>query len=149
MPQSLARVIVHLVFSTKHREPIIDAAIEADLHAYLGGVAKRLGSIPLAVGGIEDHVHLACTLPRTATIAELVQELKQASSKWTKTRGGSYASFAWQSGYGAFSVGESQLPDLVRYVAHQREHHRQEPFEDEYRAILRYHVEYDERYVWD
>ncbi|TWT95916.1 Transposase IS200 like protein [Botrimarina colliarenosi] len=150
MSQSLANVILHVVFSTKQRQPFIDGEIESELHAYLGGVAKSLGCIPYAIGGVEDHVHLACSLPRTVTIADLVQDLKQGSSKWIKTRGAAYASFAWQNGYGAFSVGHSQLPDLCLYISNQHERHRRASFEDELRTILhRYEIAYDERYVWD
>lgn len=150
MAQSLSNVLVHLVFSTKHRRPLIDASIENDLHAYLAGIAKRLDCPAHKIGGVEDHVHVACTLARTKTVACLVQELKQASSKWIKTRGEAYRSFAWQDGYGAFSVSQSHLDDLRRYIANQRQHHRQESYQDEFRKTLnRYRIEYDEHYVWD
>jgi putative transposase len=150
MPQSLANVIVHVVFSTKHRQPWIDSNVESELHSYLGGAAKSLGCTPYAVGGVADHIHIACALWRTVTIAELVQALKQGSSKWIKDRGDAYQHFAWQNGYGAFSIGQSQLNDLRRYIANQHEHHQRESFQTEYRTILeRYQTEYDEHHVWD
>ncbi|QDT68316.1 Transposase IS200 like protein [Planctomycetes bacterium MalM25] len=150
MAQSLANVIVHLVFSTKHRVPLIDASVEADLHAYLAGVAKHLDCQPHKIGGVEDHVHVACSLARTIAVADLVQELKQSSSKWIKIRSDACGSFAWQNGYGAFSVSQSHLEALRRYVATQREHHRQQTYQEEFRTLLeRYRIDYDERYVWD
>lgn len=150
MAQSLSNVLVHLVFSTKHRARLIDEAVEADLHAYLAGIAKRLDCSPHKIGGVEDHVHLACSQSRTITIADLVQELKQSTSRWIKTRGERYKAFEWQSGYGAFSVSQSHLEALRKYIASQREHHRDETFQNEFRTLLeRYRVDYDERYVWD
>lgn len=149
MPQSLAKVVVHVVFSTKNREPLIDEAIERELHAYLAGVCKNLGCSAYQIGGIEDHVHLACSLSRTVSLADLVQEVKQSSSKWIKTKGETYRGFAWQNGYGAFSVGQSQLDALKMYIASQREHHRRESFQDEFRMILaRHDVSFDEQHVW-
>ncbi len=150
MAQSLSNVLVHLVFSTKHREPLIDRAIEADLYAYLAGIAKCLGCTTHKIGGIEDHVHVACTLSRSVAIADLVQQLKQSSSRWIKTRGDAYCSFAWQNGYGAFSISQSHRGALVRYIANQRKNHRGEGYQAEFRTLLeRYQVTYDERYVWD
>ncbi|MAT68989.1 MAG: transposase [Planctomycetaceae bacterium] len=150
MPQSLANVLLHIVFSTKHREPWIDEGDEPELHAYLATACKSLDCPPHKIGSADDHVHLAVSLGRSTTIAALVQHIKQDSSRWIKTKGPTYADFAWQAGYGAFSIGQSQLDDLRRYIAGQREHHRRESFQDEYRKILaRYGVEFDERFVWD
>lgn len=136
--------------STKHRAPSIDDAIRDDLHAYLAGVAKRLDCTPHKIGGVDDHVHLVCSCARTVAISKLVQELKQASSKWAKARGDRYASFAWQNGYGAFSVAQSQLDDVRRYIAKQREHHQGRSYQEEFRTLLRrYEIDYDERWGWD
>jgi putative transposase len=150
MPQSLANVILHIVFSTKHRHPFIDAPVEELLHKYLGGICRELGCPSHAIGGVEDHVHVACSLSRTLAISKLVEELKTGSSKWMKSKGARYGEFAWQNGYGAFSVGQSQLEDLRRYIGNQRQHHQAASFQDEYRCLLRkYDVDFDERYVWD
>ncbi|TWT67715.1 Transposase IS200 like protein [Posidoniimonas polymericola] len=150
MAQSLSNVLVHLVFSTKHRRAWIDQGIEAEMHAYLAKACRSMGAPAIKVGGVDDHVHLACRLGRTVSVADLVQGIKQDSSKWVKTRGETYQAFAWQNGYGAFSVGASQLPALVRYIEGQREHHRQASFQEEYRTLLeRYGIEFDERYVWE
>ncbi|MCA9238425.1 MAG: IS200/IS605 family transposase [Planctomycetales bacterium] len=150
MPQSLANVLLHVVFSTKRREPWIDEAIESQLHAYLATACHSMECPPHKIGSADDHVHLAVSLGRTTTIAALVQHVKQDSSRWFKTKGPAYAEFAWQNGYGAFSIGQSQLDDLRRYIAGQREHHRRESFQEEYRRILqRYGVVLDEHYLWD
>jgi REP element-mobilizing transposase RayT len=99
---------------------------------------------------VSDHVHILCRLSRTLTIAQLVRELKRESSKWIKTKGRDYARFHWQEGYGAFSIGASQLEAVRRYLALQEKHHQRRSFQDEFREFLRkYEVEYDERYVWD
>lgn len=124
-----------------------------DRHAlwrYLAVVARDLGCVCHRVGGTADHVHLALGLPRTESIAHIVEHLKVTSSKWMKARGEDRASFAWQRGYGVFSVSASHLEVLTRYIDRQMEHHHKESFEDEYRRVLgAYGVEYDERYVWD
>ena len=104
----------------------------------------------MIVGGVEDHVHILCSLGRQATVADLVRELKRDSSKWIKSKGHQYAGFHWQNGYGAFSVSPSHVWSLQRYIANQEEHHRQESFQDEFRRLLtKYGVAYDERYVSD
>ena len=150
MAQSLSKVLLHIVFSTKNRQPFIDKEIEDELFRYLATVCKTLNCPAHEIGGVEDHVHIACSLHRTVTIAKLVQELKQDSSKWIKAKGERYQDFAWQNGYGAFSVGQSQLKNLRRYIANQREHHQRQMFQDEFREVLkRYKVPFDEQYVWD
>lgn len=148
MPQSLAGVLVHLVFSTKNREPSIAAAIRPLLHAYLGGIIDTLGCSPLTVGGTVDHVHILFSLCRTQTIADVVEEAKKGSSKWMKRQG--HPDFWWQAGYGAFSVAQSQVSTVSRYIARQEEHHRVHSFQAELRHLLtRYQLPFDERYVWD
>ncbi len=150
MPQSLSQVIVHVVFSTKAREPWIDDSLDERLHAYLATVARDAGCVAYRVGGAGDHVHLAVSLPRTLTQADLVEKLKVASSLWLKKLDPRLAGFYWQRGYGMFSVSASGLDDLVKYIDGQREHHRVRTFQDEYREFLRrYKIEWDERYVWD
>ena len=151
MPQSLARVVLHVVFSTKKREPFLkDDDVRNRLHAYMAGVLQRIGCEPILVGGVEDHVHLLGNLSRTVTIAELVEEAKKSPSKWVKDQGPQYREFFWQSGYGAFSVSESNVEKVRAYIATQEEHHRKVSFQDEFRALCRKHgVEIDERYAWD
>jgi putative transposase len=151
MPQSLAKILVHAVFSTKERRPFLrDLALRNELHHYLGGILKRLECQPIIVGGIEDHVHLLASLSRTCQVAEMVKEVKRGSSIWLKERVPTLRDFAWQNGYGIFSIGFSQLEDVRHYVATQEEHHRKLSFQDEFRRLLqRYQVSYDEKYVWD
>lgn len=151
MPQSLARVLVHIVFSTKNRYPfLIDKTIRDEMHAYLGGTCNNLQCQVLAVGGVADHVHILCALSRVLSMATLVGELKRGSSKWIKTKGPMLAKFAWQNGYGAFSVSQFDMERVRRYIATQEEHHRRKTFQDEYRAVLEeYGIEIDERYIWD
>ena len=118
----------------------------------VGGVVWDYGqyALGLELGGIEDHVHVLCRLGRTIDVAELVRELKRESSKWLKTKGAGLGRFQWQEGYGAFSVGASQVEAVRGYIARQEEHHRRRSFQDEFRAFLqKYGVDYDERYVWD
>lgn len=150
MPQSLSSILVHLVFSTKNREPYITAEIESELHAYLAAVFRECHSPALTINGTTNHVHTLFALSRTVTVAEVVEEMKKRSSKWAKTKGGLQRNFQWQTGYGAFSIGRSNVDALKRYIAGQKEHHRRKTFEEEYINFLRkYGVEYDERYVWD
>jgi len=151
MAQSLSSILIHLVFSTKNREPFITPAIETELHPYLGSIFRDLKSPSLAIDGTTDHVHILFALGRVIKIADLVEEVKTGSSKWIKTKGGEFREFHWQKGYGAFSIGQSNVAAPKRYIRGQKQHHhRRMTFEDEYRRLLkRYEIEYDERYVWD
>ena len=150
MPQSLSSILIHLIFSTKNREPFISPEIETELYPYMASIFKAMKSPALIINGSSDHVHMLFSLSRVITIADLVEEVKTASSKWIKTKGRQFTNFHWQNGYGAFSIGQSQVPDVKRYIARQKEHHRRITFQDEYRKFLRrYGVDYDERYVWD
>jgi putative transposase len=150
MPQSFALIIVHLVFSTRDRSPVLNTSIRTALHAYLATVARNAGCECFRVGGVADHVHLAISLSRTTTTAKLVEELKTSSSKWLKTQSPALAAFAWQRGYAAFCVGPSDLDALRRYIDIQEKHHHKQTFEEELRAFLaKYGIEHDERYMWD
>ncbi len=151
MPQSLAKILVHVVFSTKDRRPFLrDQPLREELHRYLGGILTQLDCQPIIVGGVADHVHLLATLSRTGTAADLVKEVKRGSSLWLKTKDPELKDFAWQSGYGIFSVGFSQVETVRGYIAGQEAHHRQISFQDELREFLkRYEIGFDERYVWD
>jgi len=150
MPQSLSSILIHLIFSTKGREPFLTPEIDAELYAYMAAIFKAMKSPALIINGTSDHLHTLFSLSRVVTIADLVEEVKTESSKWIKTKGREFRNFHWQSGYGAFSVSQSQVPTVKRYIRRQKEHHRRVTFQDEYRKFLKaYDVEYDERYVWD
>jgi putative transposase len=151
MPQSLAKVLVHIVFSTKNRSPFLsDRNVREEVHAYLGGTCNSLDCQVLTVGGVADHVHILCALSRNVSLAKLVGDIKRGSSKWIKTKGRMLTKFAWQSGYGVFSVGESEIERVRQYIVGQEHHHRKKTFKDEYRSVLKeYGVDYDERYIWD
>jgi putative transposase len=151
MPQSLANVLLHVIFSTKNRTPYLqDEQLRNDLYAYLAGTLRNLDCPALIVGGVSDHVHILCQLSRTMTIAELIQESKSESSKWVKERDHSLSDFRWQNGYAALSVSQSNAARVREYIAAQEEHHRTRSFQDEIRLLLRRHqIEFDERYVWD
>jgi REP element-mobilizing transposase RayT len=150
MPQSLSKILLHVVFSTKNRNCWIDERLRPDLHAYLAGACRGVGSEAYRVGGTDDHVHIACSLPRTLTVSKLLEEIKKSSSARVKTQGTDYAQFSWQAGYGAFSLGYSQMSALLRYIDGQEEHHRTRTFKEEFVELLeKYGVDYDEKYLWD
>ena len=151
MSQSLSAVYLHLVFSTKDRQPFLrDPAIRNEMHHYLGGISRELDCPPILVGGVEDHVHMLARHGRTITQADWAKEVKRSSSIWIKQHDPSLGSFAWQAGYGVFSVSPSKLDTVEKYIANQEEHHRKITFKDECRSILRKHrIEWDERYAWD
>ena len=150
MPQSLSKVILHIIFSTKDREPWLDSDARPRMHAYLATVCRDLGADLAHVGGVADHVHVVITLPRTISQAQLIEHIKKVSSKWMKTLEARYRGFFWQRGYGVFSVSPSQLEAVRQCVETQPEHHRTRTFQEEYRELLRRHgVDFDERYVWD
>ncbi|GMT44721.1 MAG: transposase [bacterium] len=148
MSQSLSKIYVHCVFSTKNREPFIKDSIRNDLYSYIVGTLSNLHSYVTEVGAHHDHIHILCILPRTITTANLISKIKTSSSKWFKKQG--IANFAWQNGYGSFSVSASELSVVKKYILNQDEHHTKTTFQEEYRKFLEeYHVEYDEKYVWD
>lgn len=136
MPQSLSSILVHLVFSTKLREPLITPPIETDLQKYMASIFRALNSPSLAIDGTEDHVHILFSLGRVIKIADLVEEVKTESSKWIKTKGREFKNFHWQRGYGAFSIGQSNIASLKRYILGQKKHHQRVTFQDEYRKFL-------------
>jgi len=150
VPQSLSKIILHVIFSTKNREPWLDSDVRPRMRAYLATICRDLGAELVNVGGVADHVHIVTTLPRTLSQADLIERIKKASSKWIKTLDARYRGFFWQRGYGAFSVSPSQLEAVLEYIRAQQEHHRTRTFQEEYRELLRKHgVDFDERYVWD
>ncbi|HKR60945.1 MAG TPA: IS200/IS605 family transposase, partial [Pyrinomonadaceae bacterium] len=137
MPQSLSSVLIHLIFSTKNREPFITPAIESELYPYMATIFRELKSPSLTIDGTSDHVHTLFALSRTITIAELVEAVKTSSSKWIKTKDRKFKNFHWQKGYGAFSIGQSNVADLKRYIGSQKQHHRRVSFQEEYRNFLK------------
>ncbi len=151
MPQALSAVYIHLVFSTKERRPFLrDRETRIALHAYMGGISKRLQCPTIIVGGVEDHVHILARFGRTCSQAEWVKELKRVSNLWLKDRESNYGDFEWQGGYSSFSVGNGDLGRVEQYIANQETHHQKEKFQDELRSLLRAHsIEWDERYLWD
>jgi putative transposase len=150
MAQSLSKVLLHIIFSTKNREPWLDSKVRPRMHAYLATTCRSAGADFVRVGGVSDHVHIVTTLARTLSQAQLVEEIKKASSKWVKALHARYRGFFWQRGYAAFSVSPSQLDSVLEYVNKQQEHHRTRTFQEEYRELLRKHgVDFDERFVWD
>ena len=150
MGQSLVKNYLHIVFSTKNREPFIHPPFEIELHNYLGGICKKLDCQPIIVGGYTDHIHILCLLSKKIALMKLIEDVKSHSSKWMKTKDESLKNFYWQDGYGAFSVNPSEVDVVIKYIVNQHEHHRNINFQDEFRGYLKkYNVEYDERYVWD
>jgi putative transposase len=151
MPQSLAQIYLHIVFSTKERRPFLhEKTIREEMHKYLGGTCNHLECPVLRVGGVSDHVHIFCRLGRTISVADLVRELKRESSQWAKTQAPDLASFYWQNGYGAFSTSPIHVAAVCTYISNQKEHHRIVTFQDEFRRLLtKYRMTWDERYVWD
>jgi putative transposase len=150
MPQSLVQNYIHFVTSTKHREPLIIPQIEVPLHSYMVGIVQNMDCPVLQIGGVEDHVHLLFMLSTKVPLMEVVKQMKQSSSKWIKTQGEEYQNFQWQIGYGAFSVSQKSVEQVITYIQNQKEHHKRATFQDEYRKFLNtYEIPYDERYVWD
>jgi putative transposase len=149
MSQSLAFVLVHIIFSTKNRMPFLRSTeLRSEVHAYLTGTLRCLDCDPLQVGGVEDHIHILCGLSRRISLAELVKNLKTGSTRLLKVKG--HGDFSWQTGYGAFSVSESARESVFSYIAQQEMHHRRMSFQDEFRAILNKHgVRFEERYLWE
>ncbi len=149
MAQSLVRNLVHLIFSTKDRAPLLHAGIRAGLHGYMAGIFKHWESPAIIIGSVEDHLHALFGLSKNHALCKVVEEVKRGSSKWIKTRGREMAYFSWQNGYGAFSVSPSLVDNAHRYISNQEKHHRKVTFQEEFREFRRRHgVEFDERYVW-
>jgi REP element-mobilizing transposase RayT len=147
MPQSLARVLIHVAFSSKDRQPVFTTEIQKELWPYLATVARAQGNLAIEIGGHTDHTHLLLSMARTVTIAQIVENLKTSSSKMLKTK---VPGFSWQSGYGAFSLGQREVETVSAYIRNQESHHKKASFQDEFREICKEcGIEYDERYVWD
>lgn len=148
MPQSLANILIHAIWSTKERHPLVSDGVRAGLHGYMAGILKNLESPALIINSVADHVHILCQLSKNLAACKLVEEVKKSSSKWMKENG--IPDFAWQSGYGVFSVSQSNVEVVREYIRGQAEHHKTRAFKEEFREFCkRYDVAMDERYVWD
>jgi REP element-mobilizing transposase RayT len=149
MANSFLSLQVHVVFSTKNRERWISPQVESEVWAYLSGIIKNQGGKALQIGGIEDHVHLLLTMPATLALSNLVKCIKGDSSKWISQTWPSMREFRWQDGYGAFTVGQSQIADTIAYIKNQRQHHQRKSFEEEYKAFLKVHgIEAEDKYIF-
>ena len=149
MAATYTNLLYHIIFSTKGRRPLITPTLRIEMDKYIGGVVRNPGVL-LEAGGMPDHTHLVAMLRADTSVAEMIRLVKSNSSKWTNVRGIIHEPFAWQSGYGAFSVSASQLEGVRKYVRGQEEHHRKRTFQEEFREFLERHgIEYDERYLWD
>ena len=150
MPQSFVSMPVHLVFSTKNREALILDDLQSRLYEYIGGALRAQKCKLVAAGGMPDHVHLLVLLSKQVALADLLREMKSASSKWIHDTFPKQRGFAWQAGYGAFAVSHSHLPDVTRYIANESPHHRIRSYQEEFIALLTKHeIEFDERYLWE
>jgi putative transposase len=149
MAHTYTSLLIHVIFSTSGRTPLLTDAIRPDVHAYLGGILRELDAIPIVIGGTADHVHLLTRLPANLALADCLRIVKTNSSRWVKERWPQRRHFAWQGGYGAFSVSESRRAAVIQYICDQAQHHRRISFQDEFLALLKNHrVEFDERYLW-
>ena len=150
MGQSLVKNYIHIIFSTKYRQPLILDEVSSELYSYIAGICRNLECYPLKVGGFIDHVHILCMLSKKIALMKLLEEVKSHSSKWIKTKGQIWSNFYWQDGYGAFSVNPAEVDVVRAYIENQVEHHRKKTFKEELLEILNeYDMEYDERYLWD
>jgi REP-associated tyrosine transposase len=149
MAQTIVSLMVHVIFSTKNREPFITPSVEPELFAYIGGIRKNQSSRLLGAGGIANHVHLLISQSKNVSLSSLMKDLKKDSSSWIKTKGREFHNFHWQDGYGAFSIGHSPITELKKYINQQKEHHRKRTFQEELMAFFdEYEMEYDVRYLW-
>ena len=150
MAQTLVKNFVHIVFSTKNREPLIYPPYEGKLHAYLGSICMDMECQVIVIGGYTDHVHILCNISKKIALMTLVQKLKANSSRWIKTIDLNSAGFKWQDGYGSFSINYNEIDSVAKYIKNQHEHHQKTSFKEEYLSLLaKDDIQYDERYVWD
>ena len=150
MSQSLAQLLVHIVFSTRERRAWLTDDVREPLHAYIGGIVADLKGTLLRAGSVSDHIHLLCALPRTRAPADVVREVKAGSSRWLRTDSDRYGDFHWQGGYGMFSISPSHRAAITQYIDRQAEHHRVISFEDEFLRLLeKYGLQHDEQHLWD
>jgi len=150
MAHSYVSCLMHYVFSTKERQKLVTPALQERLYPYMGGIARELKMKAIAIGGALDHMHILLSLASTMSIAKAIQLIKGNSSKWIHETFPDLRRFEWQEGYGAFSIGVSQMDATVKYIENQTEHHRRKTFQEEFIQFLEKHgIDYDPRYIWD
>jgi len=150
MSQSLAKILVHIIFSTKQRVPLISNTIRPKLYSYITGILENWDCDLIQTGGTKDHIHLLCVLSKNHAPCKILEQVKKNSSKWIKTLGSEFSKFQWQSGYGIFSVSQSNILLTKKYIEDQEKHHKKMTFQEEFKRFLeKYQVSYDERYIWD
>jgi REP element-mobilizing transposase RayT len=149
MSHTFTKLLTHIIFSTKERRSLMDDEVQMRLFPYLSGIIRGMGGTPLTINGPSDHVHLLAQTKASVSIAKLVETVKSNSTGWIHREWKERWAFAWQEGYGAFSVGPLQVPEVIKYIAGQKEHHRKISFQEEFISFLqKYGIEYDERYIW-
>lgn len=150
MAGTLVNLLVHVVFATRFRRHLITPDIEPELHRYMAGIARQMGSPCVAINGMSDHIHMLLSLSKNQSLSVVVGQIKRGSSRWIKLRGEQWRDFRWQGGYGAFAVSESGRNTVIRYIARQKEHHARRTFTSEYTGLVeRHNVDYDPRYLFD
>ena len=150
MAHTFTNLLTHIIFSTKDRMPLIDAEVKPELLAYLGGMVREVNGKAYGINGTADHIHLLVSLPPTIALSDAMKIVKANSSRWISEKWSTRKAFGWQTGYGAFSVSRSNVPDVLKYIANQEEHHRKITFKEEFIAFLKKHeIRYDERYIWE
>lgn len=149
MSQSLNKIYIHIIFSTKNREDLLPEKTWNEIHSYIDGIINQNLCKSIIIGGTANHIHILCELTSTVSTAILLQEIKRSSSKWIKGKYSQYSNFAWQSGYAAFSVSQSKVDAVTNYIRNQKEHHTKKNFKEELVEFLKsYQVEYKEEYLW-
>lgn len=149
MPHSYVNLIYHIIFSTKEREPIITNACQERLYEYIGGIIRAQGGIALAINGVADHVHILANLRQDKALSDLIRDLKSNASNWMHSQFPEQKDFAWQNGYGAFTVSASQIVEVRKYIANQEKHHQKRSFRDEFIAFIKANeLDFDEKYLW-
>jgi len=150
MSQSLSKILLHIVFSTKKRQRWLHTEICQELYSYISKILENNMCLSYQIGGTSDHIHILCRLGKTISVSKLIEEIKKSTSKWIKTKDVTFADFYWQSGYGIFSVGSADFDVIKSYIANQEEHHRKLTFRDEFVSLLqKNNVAYQEQYLWD
>lgn len=150
MSQSLSQLYIHITFHTKHNQDLIKPDVEKELYAFFGGILKSNKSIPIAINGIDNHVHIFCIMSKSIALCDLLEELKRNSSRWIKTKGDHYKDFAWHGGYGAFSVSPSKVDIVKKYIQKQKLHHKGESYQEEYIRLLKEHgISYNQEHIWN
>ena len=150
MSQSLTNNLIHLIFSTKFHQPFLDSDIEKELYPYLSKIFRSLDSPVISINGVKDHIHILFALSKKIALCSVIEAVKKNSSKWIKTKGTKYKKFQWQNGYSAFSIDQSNIERIKRYITNQKKHHQKRTFKEEHLLIVKkYNMPYDERYMWE